>query len=385
MNGIIKIMKIKLFNEFGLFFVFCFTISLVGAPLPSNAYIDAIFEQLKHTGLTDHFDEGELSSMMKQAEDFDRYMREVYNLDAMLEKETYLIFNPTNPSAGETVQVAIKSDVDFNRSVMTWYLDGNLQESDYGLRFFNFSAGEVGETSTIKVDILTDSGIRKNASIQIAPAEVDIFWQANTYAPAFYQGKKLTPSSDKGIVEFIALPKFIGPDAVENPDNYVFSWKVNNRDVRGASGRGRNTLVVDLSDTLSRASVLVEVTRINTGQKATGRIPFPRSGNPEILIYTEDKYGIDYSRAINHFANYSPKDQNLWLVATPFFFGDREKRTLSASWFMNKQIIPDFENLDRAHFSIDRGFTGRSSVSVKMKNLENTRENATAEVMFTIR
>ncbi len=387
MNDIIKAMLKKLFNKvtFALLVVFCLGVSLIATPLISKAYMDAIFEQLEIVGLTDFLDEGELIEMMKQADEFDRYLRENFNLEAVRGETTYLIFEPADPSADETVRAGIKSNIDYDRSVISWYIDGELQKSAYGLRFFDFSVGDIGESSVVRAEILTDSGIRKNITDRITPIEVDILWQASTLTPAPYKGKSLTSPTDKGVIEFIALPKFTGPETVEDPDNYIFSWKLNNTVVRGASGRGRDTFSVDLSDLLRRTYVSVEVTDINTGIKTSERISFPRSGSPEVLIYEKNKYGINYGKAIDRVGRYTPEDRDIRVVANPFHFTGHKDKPLEIDWSMNEQPVPRFENSIEAHFTVDRNFTGESLVSVNIRSLKNTREGASSEVIFSIR
>ncbi len=388
MNGIIKAMKSSTSFRTVLApfaFLCLITLSLVSMPNPLNASVDAVLNQLRLTGMADLFSEDEIASLIKNLEDLESFYTEAYGLETMFREKTFLIFEPTNPSEGETVNVRLRSDVDFNRAVVSWYLNGEFQKSDYGLNFFELPVGEIGKNYSIRAEILTDTGIRKSAAGQISPAEVDIVWQANTQVPAFYEGKSLTTPADKGSIEFVALPKFAGPDTVEDPNNYVFSWKVNNVPVPGSSGRGRDTLSLDLSNFLRRASVWVEALNINTGQKVTKRISFPRSGLPGVLIYPEDKYGINYHQAINYLDNYAPSRQDIWLTALPLFFSGPETSALSIDWFMNKQPLPNFSGLNRAHFSVERGFIGDSLVSLEMNSLENSRERAVSEVMFSVR
>lgn len=325
--------------------------------------------------------------MASEIYDSDLYkeLLEHYNLDTESREFFTLETLPSKnmvPKPKEKIGLIVKTGLDSKTIHYTWVMDQEVVEEGYGLDIFNFTTKEIGEETNISVILKTDSGIERTKSITVTPAVVDFFWQTDTYTPPIYKGKKLSSGSNNGKIEFIAIPNFTGTDAVENPNDYIYSWRLNGSNYR--SGRGMNSVSIDLSDILTKSSVKVAIKPLESKEVLRESINFPRFGKPEILIYPTDSYGINYSKAINYLNEYSLNQEFLTVKAEPVFFTYFQKDDLKINWSMNSNPIESFNNNDKAYFSVDRDFTGKSSVSVSIENKENFREKVNSNVLFSV-
>lgn len=317
--------------------------------------------------------------------DLYKELLEYYNLDEG-SKEFFTLETLPNknivPKPKEKIGLIIKTGLDSRTIHYTWMMDQEIIEEGYGLSIFNFTTKEIGEETNVSVILKTDSGIERTKSITVTPAVVDFFWQTDTYTPPIYKGKKLSSGSNNGKIDFIAIPNFTGTDRIENPNDYIYSWRLNGSNYK--SGRGMNSVSIDLSDILTKSNVQVAIKPLESEEVLRESISFPNFGKPEILIYPTDSYGTNYSKAINYLNEYSLNQDLLTVKAEPMFFTHFQKDDLKINWSMNNNPIASFNNNNKAYFSVDRDFTGRSSVSVSIENKDNFREKVNSDVLFSV-
>ncbi|MGM0629503.1 MAG: hypothetical protein ACQESA_03695 [Patescibacteria group bacterium] len=286
------------------------------------------------------------------------------------------------PSAGEKVEFWTRTSLNKERSMFTWYVNGEVKQEGYGLDTFETEIEETGEEMIVEVYMKDDSGIEKSDTIIFTAGEVDIIWQTDTYTPAFYKGKPLSSRADRSEMDIIAIPNFTKNKQIEDPNQYIFTWKVDGSDYRSA--RGLNSITLDLSEISRRSGIEVRVQPLNRELEVVKSMSFPKSGNPNVLMYAEDFYGMDYSRAINYMESYPLNDDKVSVKAEPLFFTKKNAEEVEIEWSMNNEPLPDFAGNDKAGFSIEREFTGESSISVSIENRNNLREKINSEVIFDV-
>ena len=317
-------------------------------------------------------------------EELSQYLRNMHNLDEIKEGTFNLTIRPSNPVAGEKIIAHLQTNHDSNKALISWYLDGSLQAEGYGLNRFDFNVGKIGEKTILEANIITDTGVKRRKRIEIIPAEVDILWQTSTYTPAPYKGKNLSPSTDKGIIQFVALPKFTNDEKIENPNDFVFHWSLNGNKRTDLSGRGRNMIEVDLNDIFRKDSASVTVEHLNKDQIASRNIVMLSTNIPEVLIYKKDRYGIDYSLAINHSKQYRPTERNLDFVSKPFYFNEENLDALDITWSMNRKPLTEYTDSKKSSFIIERDFVGTTLVSIEVKNPNNFRERVSSNFSIIV-
>lgn len=313
-------------------------------------------------------------------------LMKLYGLDE--ESKTYFTLETfpnknVAPKPYQNIKLAVKSSY-FNSNTVyyTWTVDDEVIEEGYGLNILDITTKGVGESSVVSVNIKTDSGVEKNKSLTLTPATIDIFWQTNTYTPPVYKGKSLSSGSNKGKIDFIAIPNFTGTDKVENPDEYIYSWMLDGSNYK--SGRGVNSISINLSDILSKSRVQISIKTLENEMIFKESLNFPNLGKPDIFVYATDSYGTDYSRALNYLKEYSLNQDLFTVKVEPMFFTNFKEDDLEINWFMNNNPISDFKDNRKAYFSVDRGFTGKSYVTVSVENRDNFREKIKSNVLFSV-
>lgn len=288
----------------------------------------------------------------------------------------------TVPGPNEKVELRVRTNVKESVAMFVWSINGEVVEEGYGLNRYSFTTGEIGESHLVQVRMTASDGRVSVGQMLVTPAEVDIYWQANTYAPVQYKGKRLSPRADNGTLDFVAMPKFTDEGLIEDPNKYIFSWTVNG--IRHSAGRGRDTLSLDLSDYPKRVRIGLTVEPVVGGRSLIKEISFPNQGEPEVLLYKKDLYGVDYSRAVNYTDEFQMRDESLSIKMEPLFFTAKQKDALLVKWFMNREPIPDFENDTLVNFAVDRDFTGVSEISVSVKNESNIRERSDSDLTISV-
>src|SRR5581483_7862352 len=100
--------------------------------------------------------------------------------------------NPQNPAPNQPVTISLEAfGTDLNRADISWMVNGAVQKNGIGATSFNFTAGKAGSLYVIDIIILPVNGTKVTKEVTISPASVDIAWEASSYAPPFYEGKRL--------------------------------------------------------------------------------------------------------------------------------------------------------------------------------------------------
>ena len=105
--------------------------------------------------------------------------------------------SPDIPGPNQTISAGLSGVlVDLDQSDMYWYLDDEIQKHGLGEKSFSFTSGDVDERTVLDVIIMIPDGRRIDLQKIIAPMEVDLLWEADTYTPPFYRGKASAVPSD---------------------------------------------------------------------------------------------------------------------------------------------------------------------------------------------
>ena len=249
---------------------------------------------------------------------------------------------PKFPRAHEEVTLQVTSYTsDFDRANIAWFVDGTRITERIGQRAITFTTGAVGETTTIRMVAQTVSGATVERFFRFIPGDVDLVWEAESYAPAFYEGKRLHPPS--GTIRIIALPDLRTPEGAHlSPDNLVYTWTVD-RTIRPAlSGFGKNSIRIGKDDTYkSNLLVTVEVTSLTNDAIAQESVIINPT-QPFILFYEESPLlGLQLNKALNN--GFNLEREEVQIVAEPYFFSIANKRdsNLAYTWLMNGTRITE--------------------------------------------
>ena len=249
--------------------------------------------------------------------------------------------SPENPRPNQIVTINIDSfSIDLNRAdSITWLVNNEVVSRGAGVKQIQFEVGKLGSRSIIDVVVRgTDIGT-VTESITIAPTEVDLIWEADTYTPPFYKGKAL-PSSDAEIT-ITAIPQFVTSNGNNlKSSDLVFTWKENGKVLGRDSGRGRDT--IEITGPRIFNSTLIQVKVSSLGGTLHGK-GFAQifTVQPKIVFYKNDTIlGMRYENAIKDTLTLSDKEINI--TAHPYFFSGsrRVSSDFDYSWSVDGSSVP---------------------------------------------
>ncbi|MBI2618030.1 hypothetical protein HYW58_01100 [Candidatus Kaiserbacteria bacterium] len=256
-----------------------------------------------------------------------------------LESTLSLRIAPTYPEPGEAVFVTVESfSIDLNRATISWLMNGTLKQQREGGIRFQFTAPLLGSAAAIDVVVQTGSGGTETANVIVRPAAAELLWQAHTYAPPFYHGKRLPSIGSEISVE--AIPHFITESGRELlASELLYTWYVDGTIAQEASGKGRKSITVSQSKPVSALSVeaLIESPDQSLSHRARVLIPMK---NPEVLIYENSPLlGILFHTAVQDTYRLTAKEAKF--IAFPFFMSllNRNDSHITYSWELNNEPI----------------------------------------------
>jgi len=252
-----------------------------------------------------------------------------------VEEQVSVTMLPSVPSPGDTVRIRIDSySTDLNKAATLWLKDGVTVSEGTGIVSFSFVAPAAGESTTVVFRAIKEGGGTIERSFTVAPADVDILYEALTYTPPLYRGKALFTNS--AAIKFVAMPNFVVAGAAVPPESLVYTWRQNGRVVQSASGYGRQSFVVRGALVVNGIDIEVDVGAVRSSAKARARLSVDYA-SPQMLLYRKDPLlGTLFER--------SWSDQTSELAGTEFslaavpYFVDAAAASdprLSYSWRVN--------------------------------------------------
>ncbi len=251
---------------------------------------------------------------------------------------------PSYPNANQFVTVSVGSHItDLGDAEILWFLNGLLQKKGVGETSFTFETGDLGETSNIIAQITSPHFSPIEKTINIRPAEVDLFWEADSYTPPFYKGKALR-SYGSGL-KVVAVPSFIDDNGgLIDHKKLSYRWELEGFVLGSRSGKGKNTIYLSGEEVLMQDLLVLEVYSIDNRIKAKRGITLA-DYDPKIIFYEEDPLlGTNYDHAITGDFNLS-RDE-IVVRAIPYFFStfDVLGGGLEYNWSLNNERLNDFKD-----------------------------------------
>lgn len=287
------------------------------------------------------------------------------------EEEVILKMNPEIPAPKENVSIRVENySTDLNKSLIIWRLNGINQKQEVGLINYSFVAPEAGRQTTVEVEIQKPNGAGTlKKSLKIAPAGLDLVYEAQTYTPPLYKGRALFSHQSNVIVA--AIPDFVENGIKLSKENIVYTWEKNDQVIQSISGLGKDSVNFQ-GDLISRPfTVSVTAQSPNSNIKAKRRITI-NPINPNVVIYENNPlYGNIFEKALNTAFNFDREE--LGITAIPYFFSSNKKDTssLKYNWFENgKQISNDSFGSFINYTNIGREKSGVSNLSVSVSNTD---------------
>jgi hypothetical protein len=241
----------------------------------------------------------------------------------------YLSIAPQYPKAGEQVTLTVQNPInDISERTITWQSGGTTVLEGEGETVYRMTAPAVGERTDISVRV---SGEGSPATVTIAPASVDLLWEADSYAPGLYRGRRLPSLSST--ITLQAIPHLFQKGTELPAAQLSYTWMRNGQTMQ--SGKGKTTLSVPVAQFVesSRISVSVTTTDKSTGAERTAII---QTVEPTLRLYFEHPlYGTMHHSALSSLSDIS--DTEMSFAAIPYFAQAREPndKQFSYIWRVN--------------------------------------------------
>ncbi len=274
---------------------------------------------------------------------------------------------PEYPDPNETIKaVAFGFLSDFDTATISWSINGKVVERGVGKKTFSFQNGDSGKTTTLAMNVITNSGVSIKKEVSFTPLGTTILWEADTYTPPFYKGKPLLSSEAQ--VRAIAVPDG------GNASNFIYKWEKNGEFLASASGYGKDSFVFKGPKPFGETGVRVNISSLNKtlGSKKSVNLPVSQ---PFILFYeSHPLIGTWYNRPVATNLNITKKEFSI--IAEPYFFSNEnsEKPTLAYKWSLNGRVAHNPGR--KITIKNESGGKSVSSLALRMRGLTQTFQSA---------
>lgn len=198
-----------------------------------------------------------------------------------------------------------------------------------------------------------------------AGAEVNLIWNAETYAPPFFLGHSAATPGSSVRVAALAL----GAGAT---NELQYRWWRNGQFLSQASGIGRDVLTFTTNDS-GESNIMLRLNSASGDLLAEKSVTIPAS-QPRLVIYENNPLtGISYSQAIG--TGLTLAKPELALLAEPYYFSraDVANKKLDYAWQLNGQKLTTNPDDGRAvTFGLpSEGGAGENTVTLSAESLTN--------------
>lgn len=289
--------------------------------------------------------------------------------------EILVTLSPANPGANQQVTATLQSfALDLDRSDISWYVDEVKKDSGPARKTFSFRMGPAGEELRLSVHVETPDGIVAEKVLTMNPANVDLVWEAVTYAPPLYKGK--AQPSPGSLIRVVALPSFTdNRGGAVGSEKLIYEWQKDFSKDFGASGRGKSSFTFTMSDGLASTDISVRVSDESGVLVAENKLSLSPK-QPIIRLYEEHPLeGTLYERAINN--TLSMRATEFTLRAEPFGLY-ASGAPLDYAWQVDSSVAtPHNDARNLLTLRQDKGTSGSSALSLSISNLAKSLTAAT--------
>lgn len=288
---------------------------------------------------------------------------------------------PPQPGAFVGVSVSLESSsLDINTAEIIWTVNGKVASRGRGVKTLNFETGALGSVTNVRVVVTTTNGQRVEKNFTIRPAEVDVIWEALTYAPALYRGKTLPTSNSK--IKITAVPHvFLENGARVTADNLVFTWQRDRQVLGSLSGIGKQSIVIDGPLSFEKTRIAVYVSSISGLYSTQGGATI-EGVNPQVVFYEKHPLlGVRYERALP--AEFTLSAEEVTVRSEPYFFAleDVGRNRLNFSWSLNDSPAESSANINEIVLRKEESM-GTARLSLLIKNTAKALQDAAANMLI---
>lgn len=237
---------------------------------------------------------------------------------------------PEYPEPGDAVRLTASTARKVGEYSYTWTVDDEIVAEGIDVSSISVSSKSAGERTVIQLAITDIAGIpRGEAEYVIQPGSVDIAWQGETYAPPFYEGKRLPNKNSSLSIE--AIPHLFIDGVRLNKNELVYLWEIDGVARKADSGYGKFFIRISPSRFSRATNVSVTVQTLDGVYvvKANTRIP---SVDPVFTVYEKlPLSGIQFEKAVPEI--FALKADEVTFEVSPFF--STNANSLTYEWLLS--------------------------------------------------
>lgn len=281
-----------------------------------------------------------------------------------------LRFDPPFPESGQEVTITLESGT-FNAvgANIQWFINGAEDPARRNARAITLTTPGAGEQTPLRVRITTQNGSRDINAV-LTPRNVDLVVEANTIAPAFYEGKAL-PSAGS-IARVVAIPHF-----QENPASLFYTWRVDNEVQRGGAIQGQQSIEIPLANGTERiVSVAIES---SSGALLARKSMALDAVDPEIHFYEQSP--LRGTQEISEQGEFVMESEEVGIAAIPYFMSLSTRNTQNAehTWRIGGRKITN-PSVDPFFIALRGSGGGATTLSFRAQSLEDFLQRTEADV-----
>lgn len=249
-----------------------------------------------------------------------------------------LTVNPPSPRPNQDIVIRARSfSIDLNRSSVSWSVNGKEVARGVGKAELATKAGVAGSTLSVSVVAQDPSGSTIAGTLTVRPADVDVLWEARSYAPPLYAGRALP--GFEGEVTVVAVPHLVSGNTEISRKKLIYTWYQDGKILGNSSGYGRDSATVRMPRTSDETVIRVEVSSTDHTLRAEGGAIIPIA-SPRVSVYENSPtLGVLFSRALTD--AYPMTQAEVSLAAYPYFFSTANPTApaLGYTWTVNGETV----------------------------------------------
>lgn len=289
--------------------------------------------------------------------------------------------SPQYPKPGDQVTISVNAfSFNINKARVTWYQNGNIIADGVGVKQQSVALPNSSAAQDFRLVIKKDTGGTIEKTFTIQPARVELLYEALTYTPPFYKGKRVF--SHQSALKVVAVAEFNNGNGRIDPSELVYTWEKNGTVVQEYSGYGQDTLIL-AGDIIPRP-VRITATVSAPGQDIKAReILDINVYQAEVGLYEKNPVlGTIYTQALGQ-GTYLFDREEVEIEAIPFYFST-DSNNISYGWKLNGRDINAPETDHSMIFRNEDNITGRASIGASVNHGDNIMQRAQQSVDLQI-
>lgn len=246
------------------------------------------------------------------------------------------------PAPGSSLTLnASSNSFNINKSEVSWYLNGTLDQTGPGLNSYTFNVGQPGTETRVSVVVTTDKNVTVKKDLVYRPASVDLVYEAtSSYSHPFYKGKKI--ATHLSPVKVVAFANFVDRNGKRySPNEIIYKWTVNDSVNSSASGVGKSQMTFAGPTYHKSAKVRVDAETVD-GKFIQARQISIKAQDPKIVFY-EDHPTLGLLDQKAYYGNdFNLIDEEVALRVVPYGMTNLDNfREVEYKWTLNgKALLP---------------------------------------------